>query len=290
MTQQVHVEPLDIEQLATIVGGERQVALRAAAQAARSALAGRVIVHVNATATGGGVAELLPPLLGYSRGVGIDARWSVISGNPQFFAVTKRLHNLIHGYGGECELLGPAERTTYQEVLAAAGLDLLAILRAGDVAVLHDPQTLGLAPRLHHMGIKIIWRCHIGSDSLNASTAQAWQFLEPYLSAVDRFVFSRAAHRPPNVPEDRTHVITPSLDPLSAKNRPMADSDVTAVLAYTGLLQGEVADPPASPVVTDHRPGWSTARTSFSSAHPSPQTCRWLFRYRDGIGSRTWAV
>ena len=102
MTQQVHVEPLDIEQLATIVGAERQVALRAAAQAARSALAGRVIVHVNATATGGGVAELLPPLLGYSRGVGIDARWSVISGNPQFFAVTKRLHNLIHGYGGEC--------------------------------------------------------------------------------------------------------------------------------------------------------------------------------------------
>jgi trehalose synthase len=244
VTEQVHVELLDIEQLEPIVGSERQAALRAGARAARSALAGRVIVHVNATATGGGVAELLPPLLGYSRGVGIDARWSVISAHPAFFAVTKHLHNLIHGYGGERDPIGPAERVIYDDVLAIAGTDLLAILQAGDVAVLHDPQTLGLAPLLHHIGIKVIWRCHIGSDLSNAATAQAWQFLDPYLSGVDRFVFSRAAHRPPNVPLDRTHIITPSLDPLSAKNRPMAEPDVSDVLIYTGLLQGKVVSAP----------------------------------------------
>ena len=173
-----------------VLGEERQAALRAAAAEASEALAGRLVLHVNSTATGGGVAEMLPTLLGYCRGVGIDARWWVINGNPPFFAVTKRLHNLIHGRRDQPESLGRAERTIYNDVLASAGGDLLALLRPGDIAVLHDPQTLGLAPLLGRMGISIVWRCHIGLDSSNAATDEAWQFLEPYLPAVDRFVFA----------------------------------------------------------------------------------------------------
>ena len=64
-------------------------------------LQGRVIWNVNSTARGGGVVELLRPLLGYSRGGGVDARWAVISGEPEFFAITKRLHNHLHGFTGD---------------------------------------------------------------------------------------------------------------------------------------------------------------------------------------------
>jgi trehalose synthase len=237
-TRRVRVVPLDIEHLRSVLGEKRQAALRTAAAAAREVLAGRVVLHVNSTATGGGVAEMLPTLLGYSRGAGVDARWSVISGTPPFFAVTKLLHNLIHGDRDGSQALGPAERSVYDDVLASAGEDIAASLRAGDIAVLHDPQTLGLSPLLHRIGVHTVWRCHIGLDSSNEATNAAWQFLDPYLSDVDRFVFSRAAYRPPSVPESRVRVIPPSLDPLSPKNRPMTDPEVRAVLGYAGLLQG----------------------------------------------------
>ena len=238
MTRQVRIAPLDIEQLRPIIGESRQAALHAAADAARVTLAGRAVVHVNSTATGGGVAEMLPTLLGYTRGVGIDARWFVIDGNPAFFSLTKHLHNLIHGDRDDPGELGSRERRIYDEVLARAGSDLLTLLHAGDIAVLHDPQTLGLAPMLRRLGITTVWRCHIGLDSPDSATGKAWHFLEPYLSAVDGFVFSRADYRPPNIPEDRFWVITPSLDPLSAKNRPLTEAEARTVLTYAGLLQG----------------------------------------------------
>jgi trehalose synthase len=244
MTRRVHVIPLDIEPLRAVLGPERHAALRAAAVAAREALAGRVVLHVNSTATGGGVAEMLPTLLGYSRGAGIDARWSVIDGTAEFFAVTKLLHNLIHGDRGSVDAMGPSERSSYEQVLARAAGDLVAELRAGDIAVLHDPQALGLAPALHRMGIRTVWRCHIGLDSINTATEEAWQFLEPYFSGVDRFVFSRAAYKPPNVPLSRVRIITPSLDPLSPKNRHMTESEIIAVLGYTGLLSGTGRETP----------------------------------------------
>ena len=244
MTRRVRVAPFDLERLRPVIGEERQAALLASAEAAEVALAGRVILHVNSTDTGGGVAEMLATLLGYSRGAGVDARWSVINGTPQFFAVTKRLHNLIHGHRDQGEPLGPKERSIYDDVLAIAARDLMAELRAGDIAVLHDPQTLGLAPFLRRMGIKTVWRCHIGLDSSNAATTEAWQFLEPYIFAVDQFVFSRADYRPPIVSKDLARVITPSLDPLSAKNRPMTQQDIRAVLVYAGLLQGKVKGAP----------------------------------------------
>ncbi len=124
MTRRVRVAPFDLERLRPVIGEERQAALQASADAAEVALAGRVILHVNSTDTGGGVAEMLATLLGYSRGAGVDARWSVINGTPQFFAVTKRLHNLIHGHRDQGEPLGPKERSIYDDVLAIAGRGL----------------------------------------------------------------------------------------------------------------------------------------------------------------------
>jgi trehalose synthase len=239
VTRLVPVLPLTLDELGHIIGRDRQAALTSSIAGTRDALAGRVVVHVNSTSTGGGVAEMLPTLLGYARGSGVDARWQVVEGTPEFFEVTKRLHNRLHGVPGDGGPLGPDERRVYDEVLTGNADDLLTTLRTGDLAVLHDPQTLGLAPLLHRIGVRTVWRCHIGVDTFNAETDEAWSFLKPYLDDVDRFVFTRADYRPDCIAGERVRIITPSLDPLSAKNRPMTEAAVASVLAFTGLIDGD---------------------------------------------------
>src|SRR5246127_5010317 len=88
--------------------GEYEALLGLVEQAARE-LQGRVIWNVNSTARGGGVVELLRPLLGYSRGSRGDARWGLVDGQPEFFAVTKPLHNHLHGFKGDGGALGAPE-------------------------------------------------------------------------------------------------------------------------------------------------------------------------------------
>lgn len=234
---------LDPVELTGTICDDRLIGLRRAADTARTILGGRAVVHVNATATGGGVAEMLPTLLGYARGFGIDTRWAVVGGEPEFFRVTKRLHNHLHGHPGDAGPLDRAARLIYERVLADAGDDLLPRLGSDDIVVLHDPQTLGLAPLLAGHGIRTVWRCHIGIDRGNGISRRAWRFLQPYLAEVDRFVFSRAAFRPTSIPVERTRIITPTLDPLSAKNRPLPMERARAMLAQAGLLQpGSGAD------------------------------------------------
>src|SRR4249920_1925574 len=125
VTRLVPVLPLSLDELGSVIGRDRHAALTDSIGGARAALTGRVVVHVNSTSTGGGVAEMLPTLLGYARGSGVDARWHVVIGNPPFFALTKRLHNRIHGHRGDSGTLGPEERTVYEDVLADNGADLL---------------------------------------------------------------------------------------------------------------------------------------------------------------------
>ena len=107
----------------------------------RSELEGRAVWHVNSTARGGGVAEMLRSYLAYVRGAGVDVRWTVVDGNPRFFEVTKRLHNNLHGDPGDGGALGDAERRIYQSTLAEAAAELAQLVRRGDIVFLHDPQT-----------------------------------------------------------------------------------------------------------------------------------------------------
>ena len=99
--------------------GEYEALLDLISHAVRE-LHGRVIWNVNSTAKGGGVVEMLRPLLGYCRGAGVDARWVVISGEPEFFAITKRLHNRLHGFAGDGGPLGAVEREVYEGTLAGS--------------------------------------------------------------------------------------------------------------------------------------------------------------------------
>ena len=233
----MQVGPITPGRLETIIGPERTARFEAHAATMRNVLRGRRVFNVNSTATGGGVAELLQTLLANARGVGIDARWLVIAADPEFFALTKRVHNHLYGTAGDGGPLGSSEHQQYEATLDRNADELNDLVRPGDVVVLHDPQTAGLAPRLRSTGVRLVWRCHVGLDIQNDWSQLAWDFLRPYIEDVPAFVFSREQFAPPWIPRDRLFVIPLSIDPFSAKNEAMSGPDVRRLLQRVGLLE-----------------------------------------------------
>ena len=161
------------------------------AAAARQLLAGRTVWNVNSTARGGGVAEMLHTLVAYGAGTGIDVRWLVVAGAPDFFTITKRLHNRLHGVAGDDGALDAAARATYDATLARQVGELVDLVQPGDVVLLHDPQTAGLARALRDRGALVVWRCHVGLDERNEWTQQAWEFLRELVAPAHACIFSR---------------------------------------------------------------------------------------------------
>jgi trehalose synthase len=206
------------------------------AQRAREALAGRVLWCVNSTANGGGVAEMLRSLLAYTRGAGVDCRWVVVDGEPDFFALTKRLHNCLHSAPGA---VAPTEgdRAVYERVTSAAAHEMTALVAPGDVVILHDPQTAGLAPELRDRGIGTAWRCHVGVDVPTDVARAAWAFLRPYVEVADVYVFSRTGYFWEGLDGDRSLVIPPSIDAFSVKNQSLAPGAAEAILATADILE-----------------------------------------------------
>jgi trehalose synthase len=198
---------------------------------------------------------MLQTLLAYARGAGVDARWLVIEGDPAFFAITKRIHNGLYGDRGDGGELGELERGHYEEVLKHNADELLALVRPGDVVLIHDPQPAGLAPAVKRTGSRVVWRCQVGTDTPNQWSERAWEFLRPYLAEVDAIVVSRAAFAPHWADPARVHVIPPSIDPFSAKNEPISGRNVRLTLSFVGLLDGGSV-PPAVPFTRrDGSPG-----------------------------------
>jgi trehalose synthase len=239
---EVHVNPLGFERYLPVVGEDGVAELRQAAAHAARLLEGRTVWNVNSTATGGGVAEMLPPLLAYSRGAGVDVRWVTIEGDPAFFATTKRLHNVLHGVPVGGGTVGDADRDHYEQVLRGNAEELLGLVRDGDVVLLHDPQTAGLVPAMRAAGATTLWRCHIGTDQRNELTRAGWAFLLPYLEPADGFVFSRQAYVPAEL-EGRAAVIAPSIDPFSPKNEDLDAASVRAILTHVGLVRDGAGGP-----------------------------------------------
>jgi trehalose synthase len=241
--EQVRVRGLAPERLEPLIGAERAETFVSIAAKARVLLDGQTVLNVNSTATGGGVAELLQTLLAYARGAGVDARWVVIKGDPRFFEITKRIHNNLYGTPGDGGPLGAAECRDYEDTTARNADELAAMVRPGDVVVLHDPQTAGLVPTVRARGARVVWRCHVGLDVPNQYSEQAWAFLRPYVDGVDAYVFSCARFAPEWVPQDRLAVIAPSIDPFSAKNEPIGPADVLRTLRRVGLLASDGEEP-----------------------------------------------
>ena len=239
MPSEVEVQARSVERLARLVGPARSAVLEQAASAVRRALGTRRIWNVNSTAHGGGVAEMLSVLVGYARGMGVDSRWVVISGDPGFYEITKRLHNRMHGATGDGGDLGRLESDHYESVLRANAEALVPRVQPGDIVFLHDPQTAGLAGPLVRRGARVAWRSHIGVDRSNERTEEAWAFLLPQLAECPTFIFSRLAYVPPQLASSDVHVILPSIDPLSPKNRALRPERITSLLGQVGLLPDE---------------------------------------------------
>ncbi len=179
---------------------------------------GKRILHVNSTRVGGGVAEILRSLVPLLRDIGVEARWEVITGTEDFFAVTKAFHNSLQG---EEQDLTPEMLETYREINRqnAQGLALDA-----DYVIIHDPQPAALIPQKREGG-RWIWRCHI---DISHPQRKVWNFLRQYVVQYDGAIFSlpRFAQRLP-IPQ---FLIYPSIDPLSDKNRELSSGEQEKIL------------------------------------------------------------
>ncbi len=235
LVHEVNTRTLPLARFAPVIGEERYDRLMSAATRLRGQLGDRMIWNINSTAVGGGVAEMLQVIVGYVADAGISIRWSTITGDQEFFGITKRLHNQLHGAGGDSPPLGAADAQHYEEVLAPNAAELLSQVKHGDIAILHDPQTAGLTDALAKAGVQVVWRCHIGIDEQNDTSRAAWEFLRPYLAAAHGFVFTRRQFAPLWVPRARTWVIPPSIDPFSPKNADLNAGEVRAILAAIGV-------------------------------------------------------
>jgi trehalose synthase len=292
LPQEVHLAPLSPARFKGLLDEQQWDEFELGIERARRLLAGRVVWNVNSTAVGGGVAEMLRSFVAYSRGAGLDVRWMVIEGTPDFFRLTKRLHNYLHGSAGDGGDLGEAEATLYEAVSADNAQELVAAVRPEDIVILHDPQTAGLAPRVKETGAKVVWRSHVGAAEPNELVHRAWAFLAPHLEQADVCIFSRLAYVPQWVGEQRIEVIAPSIDAFSPKNQEMDRSTVLSILCHVGLLGGQAPDV-AQPAFTRHdgSPGRVDHLAEVLSAGPVPlpetplvvQVSRWD-RLKDPMG------
>jgi trehalose synthase len=242
--ESVPIGRLPTERFEDILPADRYAAFEQAAERARNLLEGRAVWNVNSTARGGGVAEMLVSLLAYAHGVGVDARWIVISGTDPFFTLTKRIHNNLHSAPGDGGDLGEEERRIYDEALKPNIGEFLELVQPDDVVIVHDPQPAGLIPPLKERGIPVIWRCHVGIDTPSELSRRAWSFLRPNVEPADAYVFSRKAFVWEGLDDDKIQLIAPVIDAFSAKNQELDRDTVLAVLNRAGLnADGNGASP-----------------------------------------------
>jgi trehalose synthase len=285
---QVPVGPLPPQRFRDLLG-PRYEEVAEGIRRAQDVFSGRAVWHVNSTARGGGVAELLQSLLAYARGAGVDARWLVIEGNPDFFKLTKRIHNHLHGSPGDGGELGNAERDTYEAALGANAAELAAAVAPGDVVFLHDPQTAGLVGAMRAAGGRVVWRCHVGIDRPNALARNAWEFLRPYVEEADAWVFSRQEFVWEGLDSGRVWVVPPSIDAFSPKNQDLAAPVVAAILGAAGLSRVDATGAPTfsredgTPARVDRRAALDEDQPLTPDAKLVTQVSRWD-RLKDPAG------
>jgi trehalose synthase len=188
-------------------------------------LAGKRVLHVSATAFGGGVSEILYTVVPLMRDIGLDAHWHVILGREEFFNVTKLMHNSLQG--------DEASITDQQwEVFEAYNaMNAQGLAEGWDVIIVHDPQPAGL---LHNAPTKArhwVWRCHIDLSTPNPDTlARLRPLIEPYEVSV--------WHMEQYVPEGMdggVRIVPPAIDPLSPKNMALSPDDAAFVCGQFGI-------------------------------------------------------
>ena len=203
-------------------------------------LRGLRFVHANSTAFGGGVAEILQSLVPFMNALGVATERVVVSPTePQFFQVTKRIHNLLQGAEGS---LSPQELDVYFRCIGEVAEEIQQRSLEADVWFMHDPQLLPLASLLPKQAKELrYWVCHIDLTAPNAQTLAA---LSPLSRDYDGLAFSLPNFVPASLKDGPPVFITPpAIDPLTAKNSPMAREEALGIVAAMGI-------DPARPLVT----------------------------------------
>jgi trehalose synthase len=223
MLQEVPVGHKSISDYTHVVGKELTERIRELAKP----LEGQRVLHVSATAFGGGVSEILYTIVPLMRDVGIDAHWNVIFGKEEFFNATKLLHNSLQGAD---ETLSEEQWRVFDEInqINAEGLE-----GEWDTIVVHDPQPIGLRRGAQDKGRNWVWRCHIDLSEPNPEPIAR---LLPMIEEYDATVW----HMPDYVPNgmDGNHgvqIIPPAIDPLSPKNMAFSPDDAAFVCNQFGI-------------------------------------------------------
>ncbi|MEX2255661.1 MAG: glycosyltransferase [Acidimicrobiia bacterium] len=210
MLERVPLLEKDLADYEATVGEETIERIRAVAEPFRGAR----ILHINATAYGGGVAELLATHVPLLRSLGIESEWQVLHGSDEFFAITKQVHNALQG--AEIEWTPAMQRTYLERVLDNA----LEMDGEWDFVVSHDPQPAALLSFLRESPIgrastKWVWRCHI---DLTVANQTVWEFFRPFVEQYHASVFTMPEFVPASLKMDRVVHAPPCIDPLSVKN------------------------------------------------------------------------
>jgi len=191
-------------------------------------------MRVAHTFYGGGVTEILTPLTLMMNAIGIETEWHLIQGTPGFFTCTKKLHNALQG--DHLEFSGE-DRAIYEEVIFENATRLH--LEECDLVVVHDPQPLPLIRHFADREIPWLWQCHI---DLSSPFEPVWNYLRQFLSQYDAAIFSLPEYVRHDLGIDQ-RVIAPSIDPFSAKNAELSDSEILQSLRGHGI-------PTDRPVIT----------------------------------------
>lgn len=195
-------------------------------------LEGALILHINATPIGGGVAELLASQVQFERSLGIDSRWYVIEASRDFFQVTKKIHNLLQGKSGA---FTEEDASVYIQTNQALGASFEEIMRDQNrgVIVVHDPQPLPIVSHIPEGCAKLL-RLHI---DLSTPNPQMVEVLRPFAARFDRIILSSEAYPAslPWLPLSKTDIIHPAIDPLTEKNRSMNPETARAILEQFGI-------------------------------------------------------
>lgn len=189
-------------------------------------LRGQRVLHINATAFGGGVAEILQTLVPLMRDVGLNARWQVIEGTDDFFNVTKSMHNGLQGM--ELPFSKAMQDTWLQQNRANADK----FEGEYDIIVVHDPQPAALRALLGGRNARWVWRCHIDTSTPNPAF---WDYLRPYVQQHDAAIYTLREFVASDLRIPHVAEIPPSIDPLSPKNRPMSLEEAAATVRRFGI-------------------------------------------------------
>ena len=197
-------------------------------------LRGRRVVHLSATAFGGGVSEILYTLVPLMRDIGLEVEWQVIYGREEFFNATKLMHNALQGSPQDLTEEQWATWFQYNEMNARE------LGRDWDVCVVHDPQPAAIRSLAPEKAAAWVWRCHIDVSTPNPATLAR---LLPYLNGYPASLFHVAGYVPAGM-DGGVNVVPPAIDPLAPKNMALSHQDAVYVCEQFGIDAVPPADLP----------------------------------------------